>query len=90
MAFRQFLAGATVGQAVAYNAKRLAITIKNIGAAQVFIGQDSPDLAALGFPLSAGEYLSLIASDGDDPTMGLYAITAAGTADLRIQESFPP
>ena len=88
MAFRALVVAGAGVQIAAFQPLRTAITIKNLGPARCFIGQDLPDLAVQGFALDTGEYLSLIASDGDDPRTGLYAITAGLNADLRIEESF--
>jgi len=88
MAFRQFTATNAAQQVTAYFKPRLAVTVRSLGAAQVFISHDRVDIVATGFPLNTGEFISFIERDGDDPTLAIYAQTAAGTADLRIHESY--
>jgi hypothetical protein len=89
MAFRQLTATVNAQQVTALNRKRSSLTVKNLGAARVFLSYDSVNIAALGFPLDTGEAISLISVDGDDAELAIYCLTAAGTGDLRIQESFP-
>ena len=88
MAFRQITAGIVAQCVVAHNLKRTALTVKNLGAARVFLSYDRTDIIAQGFPVDTGEVISLIEADGDDAKLALFAVTAAGTGDLRIQESF--
>ena len=88
MPFSQTTVGVAAIQIAPFNKLRLGITIRSLGVAQCFISNDRVNIAAQGFPIAIGEYLTLLERDGDDPAAALYAITAAGTADLRIIESY--
>lgn len=88
MPFAQFTATAVITQVAPYLEKRLGITIRSLGADPCFISNDRVNVLTQGFPLFTGEYLTLLERDGDDPAAALYATTAAGTADLRIIESY--
>jgi hypothetical protein len=65
---------------IAANANRKAVTVKNAGTVDCYIG-GSGVTTALGSPLLAGESFRTERS-----TAALYAITASGTADLRVLE----
>lgn len=88
MAFRQITATTTVQQMAPYNRRRATISIKNEGAAKVFISWDRVNVTSLGAPLAQGDGVNFVARDGDDTRMALYVQTIAGTGDLRITESF--
>lgn len=66
---------------VAANSSRKSVTIHNAGSVTVYLGGTSGVTTSNGIPLGAGETLS-----DDSSTDAWYAITASGTADLRIVE----
>lgn len=45
-------------------------------------------MTSIGFPLAVGQTITFSKELGDDPTLELSSQTLAGTADLRIIESF--
>lgn len=59
------------------------VIIYNEGTAEAFVGTDDQVTAASGLPLPAGAALSL---DNVMFTTRLYAVTASGTADVRVLE----
>lgn len=64
---------------VAASATRFSVTIQNAGAVDCYLGKDNTVTASTGLLLAAGATLT------DDSTVDAWwAITAAGTADLRI------
>jgi hypothetical protein len=88
MPFRQTTATTTAQQVVAYNSKRTALSIRVASGNPVYISNDITDVTGSGWPLASGDFISFLASDGDDATAAVYAQTAALTGDLRIQESY--
>lgn len=77
-----------VSQIVAYNKLRTGLLIKNYSGNLVFISNSQVNLPTQGFPLAVGDYLDLVARDGDVPEEAVYAVANATTADLRIVEAF--
>ena len=75
-------------QLVPYNKKRVGILLKVMSGQPCYLSNDQTDVAATGFPLSIGEYLSLMSRDGDVPELALYGLTLLATTNLRIIETF--
>jgi hypothetical protein len=88
MAYRQVTVGTTPTLIAAYNPKRDVLVIRNYAGATCFIHDSQVDITAKGFPLAEGEVVSFLEKDGDEPSVELWGQTVAGTADLRIYESF--
>jgi len=78
----------TVTQIIPYHAKRTGILIRHYSGNPVFISNDQVDILENGYPLSVGEFLSFLSTDGDVPELQLYAVTSAGTSNLRIIETY--
>lgn len=68
------------------NGSRAAITIQNVGAVDCWLGPDSTVAAGSGIKLAAGAVLSENAPACSNDSW--WAVTASGTADLRIVEVF--
>jgi len=71
--------------------KRVAIYIQNLDAADVFLGEDATVTVANGYALAAngGRWVEIF----DNPsfyTGTWYAISAAGSADVRVYERLAP
>lgn len=73
----------TVGELVATPfASRSSMNIQNLGNQDVYLGPDNAVTAANGMLLPKGSSLEV----GFDLTANIFAITATGTADLRVSE----
>lgn len=69
----------SASQIVAASATRLCVIIENVGTVGVYLGSTSGVTTSTGLFLDAGETLT------DDVTVDAwFAITASGTADLRV------
>lgn len=88
MVSRQFTASTTGNQAIAYHKGRKGWIIFNNGGSTVFISENQSNITSQGFPLAVGESIDYTEFEGDDPRIPIYAQTTAGTADLRIIETF--
>jgi len=64
-------------------ASRKAMSIRNLGPDTIYLLPTSGGLAADGFPVQAGEIVTIVGSAAED---ALWAITASGTADVRVWE----
>lgn len=73
---------------LSYNPKRTSVSIFNEDSVSIFIGEDEADLLTEGSPVTAGGAISLVAALGDTPDRVMFAISAAGGADVRILEQF--
>jgi hypothetical protein len=71
--------GATATLIVAGNFDRLTVRIANTGSAMVYLGNDDVTAAA-GFPLKAGETITI------ETSSAVYAISATGAVDIRYLE----
>jgi hypothetical protein len=71
----------TAASVVAANADRLSVTIQNVGEVAVYLGSTSGVTTSNGVELDPGDVL-----DDSSSVDAWWAITAAGTADLRIVE----
>lgn len=90
MGFRQFTV-TTAEQSIApFERRRSSIVLKNLGAARVFISHDRQNIATKGMALDVGDGMAFEVDKGDDTRFALYALTSAGTGDLRMAESFLP
>jgi hypothetical protein len=78
----------TTLQVIAYNKDRAGLLLKNLSGSAAYISSDSNAITTNGYRLDVGEFLSFIKVDGDMSETQIYAATSAGTADLRIVESF--
>ena len=90
MATKAVSVGTTRVQIVAVNIKRTGVVFRNRGGAEVFISRDKTNIAVQGFPIPSGGFASFLELEGDDTVNAIYALTTAGTADIRINESFEP
>jgi len=77
-----------LAQLVPYNKQRVGILLKVLSGQPCYLSNDQTDVAATGFPLATGEYLSLMSRDGDVPELALYGLTLLATTNLRIIETF--
>lgn len=64
-------------------ANRISVMVQNLGAKDMFFGDDSSVTTANGIKVGFGQSLELAWG----PSVNLYAITASGTADVRYLES---
>lgn len=71
-----------------YNAKRVALAIRNLQGNDVYLSEDPVNIVEQGFPLLAGDGIVFRKSDGDTPEMALWACTKEGSAELRIWEIY--
>lgn len=69
---------------------RRAATIFNNGSATIYISQNAVNIATAGIPVIAGVAATLLAEDGDEPWLPLFAVAASGSQDVRIFESAGP
>lgn len=90
MVTRQQTATTTVVEICSYLATRKSLIITNNGAATVYISQNKGTCLADGTPVPVNSDLSFVKADGDEPEDSYYAITSAGTADLRVIEGIVP
>jgi hypothetical protein len=77
----------TVIQIVPYNKQRTGILIKNYAGGIVWIANDQTDIQNMGFPLTVGDYIAFLTTDGDVPELQLYAVASAQT-DVRVVETY--
>lgn len=59
-----------------------SVAVKNVGAVTVYVGGSGVTTAA-GYPLAAGEAISLDVGKTDE----VYGIVATGTCEVRVLES---
>lgn len=85
---RSVTVGTTVTRIVSYNNRRTALSLANEDTATIFISEDQTVTTGTGYPILAGGALDLLRALGDEPQNALFAISAAGGADLRALESF--
>ena len=64
------------------NVRGSSVAIYNNGASTVYVGP-SDVATADGYPLAAGEHLSVDVDDAD----GIYGIVASGTVEVRVLET---
>lgn len=88
MGSRSEVVGTTATTLLSYNPRRTTVAIFNEDSATIFIGEDEANLLTEGSPITAGGALSFLAALGDTPDRGMFAISAAGGADVRILEQF--
>lgn len=88
MAFRNQTVNTVAAQLLSQNPARTSWLIYNNGASDCFVSGDGTLSTTNGMKIAAGAQLSFSRRDGDDSAAALYAVVAAATADLRIQESF--
>jgi hypothetical protein len=86
--FHVVTATTTLAQLIPYNKKRVGILLKVMSGQPCYVSNDQTDVAATGFPLAVGEYLSLMSRDGDVPELALYGLTLLATTNVRIIETF--
>jgi len=80
--------GTTVKRIVDYSRKRTVVMIYNNSSEVVYIGTGEGLTTQNGFPIVPNQGAVFAREFGDDPTLAYYAVTASGTADLRIWEGF--
>lgn len=90
MGYRQVTVNTSVLEIVPFNKSRTGIVIQNFSGSTVYISDNATDGATKGFPVAVGQALSGALYKEDEPADALYAVVSAGTADLRIAESFGP
>lgn len=88
MATRAVTVGTTVGQMVADNPKRTAVSIMNFGSDTIFWSNDRGNVTSQGFPLLAGLSVDFSAELGDDPTLEVNGQSLVGNTDIRVYEAF--
>jgi hypothetical protein len=86
--FRPVSVSSQVTQIVPYNPKRVGLLLRNYSGSEVFLSNDQVDVLNSGYPLAVGEFISFLTADGDVPELALYAVTASGTANLRVVETY--
>lgn len=65
---------------------RQMAVLKNTGTQTIFIGGSDVDTSTNGYPLAAGEVLTISGENVNPAGKQLYAIVASGTANLAILE----
>ncbi len=65
----------------AQNTLRVSLIIRNVGTVDVYFGTDDSVTTDSGYPLKADEEMKV-----DYTYSAVYAITAGGTADIRVYE----
>ncbi len=88
MPSRSVTVAATTTKLLDYNNRRTTVSIFNNDSADVFISEDETGILAEGYIIQSGGALDLIRPLGDTPQNLLFAISAAGGADVRILEQF--
>ena len=73
---------------LAFNPRRTSVAIFNEDSSSIFIGEDEASLLTRGSPITAGGAITLTAALGGTPELIMFAISAAGGADVRILEQF--
>tara|TARA_Y100000310_G_scaffold335926_1_gene419171 strand:- start:2644 stop:2871 length:228 start_codon:yes stop_codon:yes gene_type:complete len=58
----------------------------NNGSVTITISQDEGNIAAQGFPLTAGGGATLNRRQGDEPELALFAVADSGSQNVRIHE----
>ena len=79
--FSQVAPTTTATEVVAAYRSRKQLSIRNVGTVDVYLGTSNAVTASNGYLLAAGETY-----DDADTGSAYYAITASGTADLRVLE----
>jgi len=91
MAFRSVTVVTTPTQLASYNARRKSLSVfNNSTTTTIFLSNDRANVVANGFPLVAQAAVSLVDIEGDEPELELVGQVSAGSADVRVQEGFPP
>lgn len=88
MAMRPVTVGTTPTPVLSYNNKRTGVSLANEDSAAIFLKEDETAILATGYPIVAGGAQDLLRALGDEPQLALWAISAAGGADLRVWEHF--
>lgn len=78
----------TLIQIIAVNEKRSGVIFHNRGTAELLISRDKTNVATQGFPVPSGGFFAYLKVDGDDSVNAVYGITAAGTANVGVSESY--
>ncbi len=89
MAYRPVTVATTATQLAGQDLKRRSISLFNNSGADVFFSQNQSITTGNGFVLKAGASVSLVREEGDEPELPLWAVVAAGTADVRVQDGAP-
>ncbi len=89
MPYRPVTVTTTPTMLAGYDAKRRSISLINNSTVDVFFSQDQAVTTANGFVLKAGSGVTLTREEGDEPEYTLWAVVAAGSADVRVQEGLP-
>ena len=76
----------TATKFVTFDPARTSVALVNLGATDIFMGSDNQVTTGNGFPISAGQAISLSELLGDDPTTERWFIVNAGTVTLAINE----
>lgn len=79
MIVHQMAVGVTAIELISAQKGRITITLRNIGANDVYLSYQGGVTSANGFPLLAGETLQFRKIDGDDTESALYAIGSGAT-----------
>ena len=80
-----------ISNPVMYGPKRTTLSFTNLGPNTFFWGVDAGLSAINGMPVFINQTVTFSFVDGDDPRIARYMICAfAGTADVRIAETYAP
>ena len=85
---RQATLTTTVQRIVGYSKRRVQIIIINTSSQAAIIGRDSDLTSATGLSIEQNAALTWNKFFLDDCTHEFYGVTAATTADVRIEETF--
>ena len=88
MPTRPVTVGTTATPVFVHNNRRTAWSLANEDTATIFVSEDETNVLAGGYPILAGGALDNLRALGGEPQNVLFAISAAGSADLRVLESF--
>lgn len=79
MIVHQVAVGVTAIELVSAQRGRISVTLRNVGANDVYISYQGGVTTSNGFPVKAGETLQLRKIDGDDTESALYAVGSGAT-----------
>lgn len=87
MPFRSVTVTPGTREAAGDNRRRRTLSLANNGGGTCFFSQDPSNVLTAGLPLGVGQVVTLTREDGDEPELPVYVDVAAGSVDLRVQES---
>lgn len=70
-----------------WNPRRRSLSLAVNTGGPINFSHDRANILASGLPLTTGQVVTLTREEGDEPELPVYADIAAGSADVRVQES---